>query len=121
MKASDLRLGNIVGVCYENLSTPAEVIVLEPGVVHLSNRKYPDSDRDIVGIPLSENWIVMYSPSVSTEILMKGFGLVVSAYRIALEIRLLKIIFIRFLSEKNGDCPWIITSCLILSADSIYR
>ena len=57
MKASDLRLGNIVGVCYETPLVPEQVIVLEPDAVHLSNRKYPDSDRDIVGIPLSENWL----------------------------------------------------------------
>jgi hypothetical protein len=57
MKASDLRLGNIVGVCYETPLVPEQVIVLEPDAVHLSNRKYPDSDRDIVGIPLSEKWL----------------------------------------------------------------
>lgn len=57
MKASDLRLGDIVGVCYETLLIAGTVVVLEPDVVQLSNRKYPDSDRDIVGIPLSENWL----------------------------------------------------------------
>ena len=57
MKASDLRLGNIVGVCYETPLVPEQVIVLEPAAVHLSNRKYPDSDRDLVGIPLSEKWL----------------------------------------------------------------
>ena len=57
MKASDLRIGNVVGVCYEQNFIPDEVIVLEPGVVHLSKREYPDSDRDIVGVPLKENWL----------------------------------------------------------------
>lgn len=57
MKASDLRIGNIVSVCYENEIVPDTVIVLEPDVVHLSNRKYPDSDRDIIGVPLSEEWL----------------------------------------------------------------
>ena len=60
MKASELRLGNIVAVCYETSLVPQEVIVLELGVVHISNRKYPDSDRDIVGIPLSEHWITEF-------------------------------------------------------------
>ena len=57
MKASDLRLGNIVGICYETPLVPKQVIVLEPDAVQLSNRKYPDSDRDLVGIPLSEKWL----------------------------------------------------------------
>ena len=57
MKASDLRIGNIVSVCYENDIVPDTVIVLEPDVVHLSNRKYPDSDRDIIGVPLSTTWL----------------------------------------------------------------
>ena len=57
MKSSDLRIGNIVAVCYEDRATPDTVLVLEPGVVHLSNRKNPDSDRDIVGVPLQEEWL----------------------------------------------------------------
>ena len=60
MKASDLRLGNIVGVCYEATTIPGEVVVLEPDVVHLSNRKNPDSDRDIVGIRLDEKWLAHF-------------------------------------------------------------
>ena len=57
MKSSDLRIGNIVSVCYEDIVIPDTVLVLEPGVVHLSNRKNPDSDRDIVGVPLQEEWL----------------------------------------------------------------
>ncbi len=57
MKASDLHLGDVVGVCYEDTLIAGEVIVLEPDVVHISNRKYPDSDRDITGVPLCENWL----------------------------------------------------------------
>lgn len=57
MKASDLRIGNFVGVCYDDIFIADQVIVLEPGVVHLSNRKYPDSDRDIVGVSLCEDWL----------------------------------------------------------------
>ncbi len=57
MKASDLRLGNFAGVCYEDTFIADQVIVLEPGVVHLSNRKYPDDERDIIGVPLSEDWL----------------------------------------------------------------
>ena len=61
MKASDLRLGNFVAVCYEDRFIAGQVIVLEPDVVHLSNRKYPDSDRDIIGVPLSEEWLIQFN------------------------------------------------------------
>jgi hypothetical protein len=57
MKSSDLRIGNIVAVCYEEKVTPDTVVVLEPGVVHLASRKNPDSDRDIIGVPLHEEWL----------------------------------------------------------------
>lgn len=61
MKASDLRIGNIVGVCYEDILIADQVIILEPGVVHLSNRENPDSDRDIVGVPLQEEWLKKFN------------------------------------------------------------
>ena len=57
MKSSDLRIGNIVAVCYEDMITPDTVLVLEPGVVHLSSRNNSDSDRDIIGVPLQEEWL----------------------------------------------------------------
>ena len=57
MKSSDLRIGNIVAVCYEDVVTPDTVLLLEPGLVHLSKRKYADSDRDIIGVPLQEKWL----------------------------------------------------------------
>lgn len=61
MKASDLRVGNIVSVCYEDDIVPDTVIVLEPDVVHLSNRKYADSDRDIIGVPISKEWLIHFN------------------------------------------------------------
>jgi hypothetical protein len=61
MKASDLRIGNIVAVCYEECLIPGEVVVLEPDVVHLANRRHPDSDRDIVGVPLEEHWLKQFN------------------------------------------------------------
>ena len=57
MKSSDLRIGNIVAVCYEDKVTPDTVLILEPGVVHLASRNTPDSDRDIIGVPLHEEWL----------------------------------------------------------------
>ena len=61
MKASDLRIGNIVGVCYEDILIADQVVILEPGVVHLSSRNNPDSDRDIVGVPLQEEWLKKFN------------------------------------------------------------
>lgn len=61
MKATDLRIGNVVSVCYENDIIPDTVIVLEPDVVHLSNREYPDSDSDIMGVPLNNEWLIHFS------------------------------------------------------------
>ena len=57
MRASELHLGDFVAVCYEDPLIAGQVIVLEPDVVHLSNCVCADSDRDIVGVPLCENWL----------------------------------------------------------------
>ncbi|MDQ2720433.1 MAG: hypothetical protein M3Z26_11845 [Bacteroidota bacterium] len=61
MKSSDLRIGNIVAVCYEEKVIPDTVVVLEPGVVHLASRNNPDSDRDIIGVPLHEEWLKKFN------------------------------------------------------------
>lgn len=74
MKASDLRIGNIVSVCYENDIVPDTVIVLEPDVVHLSMRKYSDSDRDIIGVPLSEEWLLHFGFIYHLELEVWCFG-----------------------------------------------
>lgn len=61
MKSSDLRIGDIVSVCYEDKVIPDTVVILEPDVVHLSSRKYADSDRDIIGVPLQEEWLSKFN------------------------------------------------------------
>ena len=61
MKASDLRIGDIVSVWYEDKVIPDTVVILEPDVVHLSSRKYADSDRDIIGVPLQEEWLSKFN------------------------------------------------------------
>ena len=61
MRASELHLGDFVAVCYEDTLIVGQVIVLEPDVVHISNRKYADSDRDIIGVPLCENWLTEFN------------------------------------------------------------
>ena len=60
MKSSDLRIGDIVAVCYEDVVTPDTVVILEPDTVHLSMKKHADSDRDIVGVPLEEKWLRIF-------------------------------------------------------------
>ena len=60
MNAQDLRIGNIVSVCYEKEIIPDKVMVLEPNVVHLSKREYPDNELDIIGVPLSEEWLIQF-------------------------------------------------------------
>ena len=93
MKASDLRIGNFVGVCYEDPLIPAQVIVLEPDVVHLSNRKNPDSDRDIIGVPLSENWLIQ---------LKFSYNLIIDSWSF-------KDVFIKKLVGKTEDY-WVLQS-----------
>lgn len=52
MKATELRLGNIVAVIDEP-SKADMVIVLEPGTVQLMSRQEPDDENNIVPFPLS--------------------------------------------------------------------
>jgi len=61
MEASDLRIGNVVGICYEETFIADEVVILEPGIARLSKRKWPDSDMDIVGVPLKEDWLLKFN------------------------------------------------------------
>lgn len=55
MKATDFMLGNIVAHCAEQ--TPNAIAALEDGIVHLENNKFPDDERDIEGLPLTD-WIM---------------------------------------------------------------
>ncbi len=68
MKSSDLRIGDIVSVCYEDGIAPDKVIVLEPNVVHLSQRQYPDNDCDIIGVPLNQQWFVHFSFTYNSDL-----------------------------------------------------
>ena len=52
MKATYFRIGNIASVCYEDLG-PDTVIILEPGLVQLANRVYPDNESDIAGVGIT--------------------------------------------------------------------
>jgi hypothetical protein len=53
MKATHLRLGNIVALIDqpENLD---RVLILEPGLVHLMNRDQADDENNIIGVALTK-------------------------------------------------------------------
>jgi hypothetical protein len=67
MKVEELRIGSIVSVCYEKEIIPDKVMILEPNVVHLSTREYPDNEQDIIGVPLSEEWLIQFSFTYHSE------------------------------------------------------
>ena len=54
MKSTMFRIGNIVTVCYED-TIPDTVLILEPGLVHLSRRLAADNENDIAGVRLTVN------------------------------------------------------------------
>ena len=60
MKATDLRLGNIVSVIDEPLK-PDTVIILEPGIVHLMNRSEADDENNIVGTPMHQDVLASFN------------------------------------------------------------
>lgn len=52
MKATELRLGNIVAAI-DDPDKPDVVMLLEPGVVQLMSRPEADDENNIVGVPLT--------------------------------------------------------------------
>jgi hypothetical protein len=53
MKATDLRLGNIVAAIDEPGKFDS-VLILEPGTVHLMNRLEADDENNIIGVPATK-------------------------------------------------------------------
>jgi hypothetical protein len=53
MKATNLRLGNIVALI-DQPENPYRVLMLEPGLVHLMNRYEADDENNIIGVPMSK-------------------------------------------------------------------
>ena len=53
MKATNLRLGNIVALI-DQPENPDRVLMLEPGLVHLMNRFEADDENNIIGVPMSK-------------------------------------------------------------------
>lgn len=59
MKATNLRLGNVVALV-DRPESPDRVLILEPGLVHLMNRDEADDERNIIGVPVSEQVLAQY-------------------------------------------------------------
>jgi hypothetical protein len=59
MKATNLRLGNIVALV-DQPESPDCVLILEPGLVHLMNRDQADDEKNIIGVPVSEQVLAQY-------------------------------------------------------------
>ena len=53
-----LRIGNILTVCYEEGFKPYTVEILQSDLVHLSNRPEADDPRDIIGLPVTQEFLV---------------------------------------------------------------
>lgn len=64
MKATNLRLGNIVALI-DQPGSPDRVLILEPGLVHLMNRNEADDERNISGVPVSEQVLAYYEIPVN--------------------------------------------------------
>src|ERR1700739_3989717 len=52
MKSTDLRIGNLATVCYEDRK-PDTLIVLDPGMVHFASQKRSDNEVDVIGVYLT--------------------------------------------------------------------
>lgn len=60
MKATELRVGNIVTV-YDEPGRHDFVLVLEPGLVQLMGRPEPDDENNIIGVPLTAELLSQYA------------------------------------------------------------
>lgn len=56
IKTEELRIGNYITLVYDEVG-PLKVEELQPGCVHLENRKYMDDERDITGIEINPSWL----------------------------------------------------------------
>jgi hypothetical protein len=68
MKATHLRLGNIVALIDqpENLG---RVLILEPGLVHLMNRDQADDENNIIGVAVSKELLESFKIPINTWVL----------------------------------------------------
>ena len=72
MKATELRLGNIVAAIDEP-GRPDVVIVLEPGVIHLMSRTEADDENNVVGLPVTQELLSEYRIGEETFLGGKAF------------------------------------------------
>lgn len=69
MKATELRLGNIVAAIDEP-GKPDVVTLLEPGIVQLLSRTEEDDENNIIGVPVSSELLSFYQ--VGEETILAG-------------------------------------------------
>jgi hypothetical protein len=78
MKATELRLGNIVA-CIEEPGKPDVVILLEPGVVQLMNRSEEDDENNVIGVPLTSDLLSSYGIGEETHVSGKALRILQGA------------------------------------------
>jgi hypothetical protein len=56
---ASLRIGNIISVCYEEKFEPHTVEILQADLVHLSDRAEADDPRDLTGLPVTKEFLLL--------------------------------------------------------------
>lgn len=54
-----LRIGNILAVCYEEELNLHSVEILQADLVHLSERPEADDPRDLIGLPVTKDFMLL--------------------------------------------------------------
>ena len=78
MKATELRLGNIVAVIDEP-GKPDVVTLLEPGLVQLMSRAEEDDENNIVGVPVTSELLSFYQIGEETTLAGKSIRILQGA------------------------------------------
>jgi hypothetical protein len=58
VQPSNLRIGNLLTVCYEDGLKPYIVEVLQADLVHLSNRAEAEDPRDLIGLHVTSDFLL---------------------------------------------------------------
>ncbi len=72
MKATELMIGNLVCMA-ENIFPPDIVVALEPGLIHLSKREFPDDENNVEGVPISLDYLKRNGSIVFKSFFYKDF------------------------------------------------
>jgi hypothetical protein len=71
MKATQLRLGNLVQICSDPTFID-HVLILEPGQIHLESGKDFEEESNIIGVPIRELLIEKYGIPANTWFFLGG-------------------------------------------------